>query len=416
MTYFGEHQWMRWAVPTAACLVVAGMAFSADRAASADPGLPPKTPAQLLAAMQSADVSALSGTVTQTVDLGLPQLPGLTGGTGGPGPAPDARSALTSLLSGTHTWRVWVDGPSRQRLDLLAGSGETDLIRNGQDLWLWSSADRSAVHLQAGGSAAVHPRPLIPKAPSQPGQSLPMTPPRTPEEAASAAIAMIGKDTTVTTDGTATVAGRPAYELVLTPKDRGTLVASVRIAIDASKHVPLRVTVRSTKLTNPAIEVGFSTVDFGTPAASVFAFTPPAGTKVTQGGALKDHGTTNPTPRMRPSAGTSTGTSTGPSTATPTVPSTGTSTGGVSAPKAVGSGWSTVVVGRLPAGATTSGTAPELGSQLSAILSNLPEVHGTWGSGRLLEGTLFTVVLTDDGRVAVGAVGPQQVYAALAAS
>jgi hypothetical protein len=106
---------------------------------------------------------------------------------------------------------------------------------------------------------------------------------------------------------------------------------------------------------------------------------------------------------MRPSTGTSSGT-----------PSA-TATGAVSAPKAVGSGWSTVVVGRLPAGAT-SGTAPDLGSQLSAILSNLPEVHGTWGSGRLLEGTLFTVVLTDDGRVAVGAVGPQQVYAALAAS
>jgi hypothetical protein len=46
----------------------------------------------------------------------------------------------------------------------------------------------------------------------------------------------------------------------------------------------------------------------------------------------------------------------------------------------------------------------------------LPEVHGSWGSGRLLEGTLFTAVLTNDGRLAIGAVGPQQVYAALAAS
>jgi hypothetical protein len=252
----------------------------------------------------------------------------------------------------------------------------------------------------------------MPTAPGQPGQRLPMTPPRSPDEAASAALAMIGKDTSVTTDGTATVAGRPAYELVLTPKDRSTLVASVHIAIDASKHVPLRVTVRSTKLANPAIDVGFSSVDFGTPDASVFAFTPPAGTKVTQGGTLKDRGTTNPMPRMRPP----TGTSSGASTATPSAPSTGTSTGALSVPKVVGSGWSTVVVGRLPAGATTSGASPDLGSQLSAILSNLPEVHGTWGSGRLLEGTLFTVVLTDDGRVAVGAVGPQQVYAALAAS
>ena len=403
MSYFGDHQWMRWVVPTAACAVVAGMALSADRAASADPGLPPRTPAQLLAEVQSANVTALSGTVTQTVDLGLPQLPGLTsGGTGGPGPAPGARSALTSLLSGTHTWRVWVDGASRQRLALLAGSGETDLIRNGHDLWLWSSADRSAVHLQATGRPAIHPRPLQTQ-PGQPGH-LPTTPPRTPDEAARAALAMIGKDTAVTTGTSTTVAGRPAYDLVLTPKDRSSLVASVHIAIDASRHVPLRVTVRSTKLTNPAIDVGFSSVDFGTPDASVFAFTPPAGTTVTQGGALKGPAGTNPLPR----GGTSPHQSTG--------PSYGPATGAAGAPKVVGSGWTSVVVGRLPADAATNGTSPGLGGELSAILSNLPKVHGSWGSGRLLEGTLFTAVLTDDGRVAVGAVGPQQVYAALAGS
>jgi hypothetical protein len=168
--------------------------------------------------------------------------------------------------------------------------------------------------------------------------------------------------------------------------------------------VPLRVTVRSTKLTNPAIDVAFSRVGFGTPDASVFSFTPPPGTTVTQGGALKGSGATNPIPRVGPSTRPSAGTSTGPST------------GAVSAPKVVGSGWSTVVVGRLPADATTSGTSSDLGGELGAILSNLPEVHGSWGSGRLLEGTLFTAVLTNDGRLAIGAVGPQQVYAALAAS
>jgi outer membrane lipoprotein-sorting protein len=405
MKSFGDNQWTRRAVPTAACVLVAGMALTADRAASADPGLPPQTPAQLLAEVQSVKVSALSGTVTQTVDLGLPQLPGLTsGGTGGPGPAPGARSALTSLLSGTHTWRVWLDGPTRQRLDLIAGAGETDLIRNGHDLWLWSSADRSAVHLQATGHPTVHPRPLQPAHPSQQGHGLPTTPPRTPDEAARAALAMIGTSTTVTTGGTTTVAGRSAYELVLTPKDRTSLVASVHIAIDGSTHVPLRVTVRSTKLTNPAIDVAFSRVGFGTPDASVFSFTPPPGTTVTQGGALKGSGATNPIPRVGPSTRPSAGTSTGPST------------GAVSAPKVVGSGWSTVVVGRLPADATTSGTSSDLGGELGAILSNLPEVHGSWGSGRLLEGTLFTAVLTNDGRLAIGAVGPQQVYAALAAS
>jgi hypothetical protein len=42
-------------------------------------------------------------------------------------------------------------------------------------------------------------------------------------------------------------------------------------------------------------------------------------------------------------------------------------------------------------------------------------VSGAWGSGRVLEGTLFSLVLTDDGRAALGAVAPEALYAALAA-
>jgi hypothetical protein len=53
--------------------------------------------------------------------------------------------------------------------------------------------------------------------------------------------------------------------------------------------------------------------------------------------------------------------------------------------------------------------------QLMAVLQALPRVSGAWGSGRLLNGTLFSVVLTDDGRMAVGAVPASQLYAALLA-
>jgi hypothetical protein len=50
-----------------------------------------------------------------------------------------------------------------------------------------------------------------------------------------------------------------------------------------------------------------------------------------------------------------------------------------------------------------------------AVLQALPRVSGAWGSGRLLNGTLFSVLLTDDGRMAVGAVPASQLYAALLA-
>ncbi len=398
MSIFTEHPAARWGLPVAAVGVIGVAALTINQTATADAGLPPRTAMQLLADVRSADVSSLSGTVVQTSDLGLPSLPGLTGGgpagggAGAAGAGGAAGSSLASLVSGTHTWRIWVDGPTRQRLALVGTSGESDVIRNGTDLWLWSSADKTAVHhtLGSGDAKAALPHPSA---------SLSAGVPRTPDEAAATALAVMGKDTTVTTSGTASVAGRSAYELVLTPKDKATRIASVRIAIDAEKHVPLRVQVYSTKLSNPAFEVGFTAVDFSRPEARQFTFTPPAGTTVTQSDALAPKGAsgTNPAPSKEQMAAAAKA---------------------AGATRVVGSGWSTVVVATMPAGSGSgsgSGAASSTAKQLETVLKALPSVSGTWGSGHVLEGTLFSAVVTDDGRVAIGAVGPDTLFAALAA-
>jgi outer membrane lipoprotein-sorting protein len=398
MSIFTEHPAARWGLPAAAVGVIGVAALTINQTASADAGLPPRTPMQLLADVRSSDVSSLSGTVVQTSDLGIPSLPGLTGGGpaggGAGGAAGAAGSSLTSLVSGTHTWRIWLDGPTRQRLALVGTSGESDVIRNGTDLWMWSSADKTAVHHTLGSGDAKGALP-------HPSTSLPSGVPRTPDEAAASALAVMGKDTTVTTSGTASVAGRSAYELVLTPKDKATRIASVRIAIDAEKHVPLRVRVYSTKLSNPAFEVGFTAVDFSRPEARQFTFTPPAGTTVTQSDALAPKGAsgTNPAPSKQQMAAAAKA---------------------AGAMRVVGSGWSTVVVAPMPTGSgagasSGSGSAAGTAKQLETILKALPTVSGTWGSGHVLEGTLFSAVVTDDGRVAVGAVGPDTLFAALAA-
>jgi hypothetical protein len=87
----------------------------------------------------------------------------------------------------------------------------------------------------------------------------------------------------------------------------------------------------------------------------------------------------------------------------------------------VGTGWDSVVVATLPADGLAGLTSPARGSdgvgsaQLRMLLRALPSVSGTWGSGHLFQGTLFSAVLTDDGRVALGAVTPETLYAALAA-
>jgi outer membrane lipoprotein-sorting protein len=366
MSLFTHHPRARWAAPGAAVAVIAATALVADHTASADPSLPPRSAAQLLVDLQRAQVAGLSGTVVQTSNLGLPELPG-AGGSG------RDSSSLSSLVTGTHTWRVWYAGPTKARLALVGSLGESDVIRNGSDLWVWSSRDKAATH--ATLPAGERPKPK------------PTDLPKTPEEAAQLALAAIDPTTSVTTSGTGVVAGRPAYELVLRPKDSGSLVSQVRISIDATEHLPLRVQVYSTKVANPAFEVGFTQVDFGTPDADRFVFNPPPGTTVTEAGQLKHEGTGS-----RDKAGERRRTS-----AEPTV---------------VGKGWSTVVVAKLPERATQSGTDS---TSLERFLSSLRRVSGPWGSGRLLNGTLFSAVLTDDGRIAVGAVAPERLYAALAA-
>lgn len=399
----------RWAVPAAVLVLVAGVSVAGSRLASADSDLAPRTAAELLADLQRARLDHLSGTVVQTADLGLPQLPGMRGasGMGGAGAA-----ELTSIVSGSHTWKVWYGGENQQRLALIGTLGESDIIHNGKDVWVWSSKAQTATHLvmdpaamaaaksgaysAAKSAAARTAGPLMTARPT--GTGLPAT----PDEAAKAALAAIDPTTRAEVGPAVVVAGRTAYELVLTPKDSATLVAQVRLAVDGERHLPLRVQVFSTKQATPALEVGFTAIDFSAPEARQFEFTPPPGTTVTEGmpEALADKAAGMPTPPA------------GAPTAKP-----------ADAVRMVGQGWSRIVVAKLPTAATATtpaqpgsdARASGGGDQLQSLLAALPKVSGAWGSGRVLEGTLFSLVLTDDGRAALGAVAPEALYAALAA-
>jgi outer membrane lipoprotein-sorting protein len=367
MTLFARRPALRWFVPVVLALLLAGGGTAIGvLTAAARGGLPPRTAAQLLVDVQKARVTGLSGTIVQTADLGLPSIPG-AGGSGS--------SDLTSLVSGSHTLRLWYAGPNRVRLAVQGSLGESDVVRRGTDLWIWSSADKTASH---------HVVPLTKKSdtPDQAAGTLPMT----PQQAADQALKAISPTTKVSTDGTASVAGRSAYELVLTPRSASTLVDSVHIAIDGRTHVPLRVQVFAKGLGKPALEVGFTSFDPSTPGSSVFGFNPPPGTKVTQSGAdAKTPGTAHQAP---------------PSGKAPKAAST--------EPTVVGSGWTTVAVTRLPSDAVGQDRT------ISRLVGKLPAVNGAWGSGHLLRGTLFSAVLTDDGRLAIGAVAPEALYRALA--
>nr|BFE72138.1 hypothetical protein GCM10020092_054390 [Actinoplanes digitatis] len=205
--------------------------------------------------------------------------------------------------------------------------------------------------------------------------------PSSPQEAADAALAAIDPSTAVSTTGAAKVAYRNAYELVLTPRDTASLVGQVRLAIDAEHHVPLGVDVYAKGANDPAFRVAFQQVTFEVPDAEQFTFNPPPGTKVntpSKADLAKKRAEAERGAAHKPEAPEGT--------------------------KVVGEGWTSVLVAKLLGGGERS--------QLDAVTGALPKVSGTWGSGHLLSSALFSALVTDDGRVLVGAVAPEKLYEA----
>jgi len=252
---------LRWAVPALAAVTVVGAGVAAKTiAGAAGPSLPPRTAAQLLVDLQTAQLDGLSGTVVEKADLGLP--PAVTSLAGALGGA-QGSSALTSLVSGKHTLRVWYSGPDKARVSLLGSGSESDIIKNANELWLWDSKSNTAQHHVFTPDEIKNPDKGLPHGlpsglPSDLGNSMPTN----PQDAANLALKAIDPTTNVRTGNTALVAGRNAYELILTPKDGESLVSEVRLAIDAQEHLPLRVQVFAKGLADPAIEVGFTQVSF----------------------------------------------------------------------------------------------------------------------------------------------------------
>jgi outer membrane lipoprotein-sorting protein len=327
---------------------------------------PSKTAQQVLALIAGSKDASYSGTVQQSSDLGLPQLPSV-----GPGSSTgsDSTSQILDLLTASHTARIFVGGPTQQRVQVLDTLAERDVVRNGSEVWTYDSKTNAATHLTLSESELKHPDTT--GTPSETALS--------PSQLADKFITAIEPSTSVRVTSTGQVAGRSVYELTLTPKSGTTLVSSVTLAVDAKTGLPLKVIVDARGQKSDAFTVGFSSIDFSKPAASTFDFTPPKGASVSMQkipgtNAPHKHGPVSPDPDA--------------------TPKTAHATPGVS-----GTGWDSVVT--IPAAATgETGTAKVSGSQ-SALLNELTTpVTG----GRAIQTSLLSVLVRDDGSVLVGAV------------
>jgi hypothetical protein len=96
----------------------------------------------------------------------------------------------------------------------------------------------------------------------------------------------------------------------------------------------------------------------------------------------------------------------------------GTKPDGIAQPVVVGGGWRRILIAtvRDDLRAATADTGRDGGGMDAlALLESLPATSGPWGTGRVLSGTLVSMIITDDGTVAIGAVSPQALGDALAA-
>jgi len=265
----------RWAVP-AGTLAVVGVIIAATTVASAEaaPSLPARSAAQLLAEVQQGlarPLGPLTATVQETSSLGLPQLPAVAQANGAP-----------NMLGGTQTINIWYLDPQHIRLAEPVQMGETDLRLDGRTLWLWDSKTQTATRValpakiinHAGNGAVPGQAPAIGSGIG--GSSIATS----PLAAARQVLAAIGPSTAVTVQRNLYVAGRAAYQLSFVPRSNSSLVGQILIAIDAQRHIPLRVQVIARGASSPAYSLGFTSLTFGPPAMSNFTFTPPPGATV----------------------------------------------------------------------------------------------------------------------------------------
>ncbi|MFG2642654.1 outer membrane lipoprotein carrier protein LolA [Streptomyces sp. NPDC048370] len=380
----------RYVVPFAVAGVAAAtIGLVPALAASGDPDLPEITAQQLIEKIAASDTQTLSGTFKVSTDLGLPSVAGLadsfaSGGATGGTPSTDPTEMLTKLISGTHTLRVAADGPDRQKLTILDGSDEYSLIHNGDDVWAYDSKSNEVFHEK--GEAA-----------DRPAEEKEL--PGTPKELADEVLKAAGDTTSITVGGTATVAGRDAYQLVIKPKQSGSTVESVKIAVDAKTGTPLKFTLASVEGGKPVLDAGFTKVDFAKPAASTFDFKAPKGAKVTEGmgEGPAEHGKSPEDVEkdlekefggldglfggMAPGAGEGKGMN------------------------VIGEGWTTIATYDTGAKAPKTDEAPK---EIQGFLDSLgDEVDGKFGSGTVFKTKIVNALMTDDGKVYVGAVTKQ---------
>jgi len=288
----------RW-IPAAAVasLIAAGTIVLPMQANAVD--LPDLTPQQVMLLMDG-EIQGFSGTIVKTSELGLPPIQlssmmdedmikemeeKLPEGFEDFVPTLIEQNLVTQaveLIAGTHKIRVYASAEGT-RVQILDPMKQRDLIVNKDEFWFYDSRKATAI---TGTFDMQVDQADVDKAQADAEAKLAeyaaaiQLDISNPEAVANYLMEKIGENTTVSVGKDHRVAGRTAYQLIAQPNADNSLIESVVISVDSETGMALDVKVYSVEQDAPAMHVGFESISFEIPDASIFSFTPPAGTTV----------------------------------------------------------------------------------------------------------------------------------------
>lgn len=295
----------RWAPALAVSTVIVAGSFAIPLQASAV-DLPDLTPAQVMLLMDK-EIKGFSGTIVKTSDLGLPALEmssmmnedmvkemeeKMPAGFEDFIPNLIEQNAITQaveLISGTHKIRVYASEVG-MRVQVLDRMSQRDLIVNKDEMWSYDAKNATATNLKFAeyvsefeGNVSEADKTKLEadlKASLAEYAAKAQLDISNPEAVADYLMEMIGESTVVSVGKEHRMAGRAAYQLIANPKAQNSLIESVVISVDSETGMALDVKVYSVEQETPAFQVGFESISFATPDASLFSFNAPAGTTI----------------------------------------------------------------------------------------------------------------------------------------
>ena len=285
----------RWLPAIVTPAIIAGVTALPLQASAVD--LPDLSADELMVMMQAAEPAEFSGIVVKRSNLGLPTLelssmlseaevermrektpeefaefvPEVI--------ETEGMAEAMELIAGEHRVRVFV-GETGMRAQILDRMSQRDLIVSGNTVWSYDSREQTATVAEldeqklAEGEAEAMAE--LNAYAAQIGLDL-----TDPQAVSDYVMSLAGEDSVITVGTDHWMAGRTAYQLIVTAKSDVSMVASVVVSLDSETGMPLALSVNSVAQVEPAMEIAFESISFADQDEALFSFTPPAGTEVT---------------------------------------------------------------------------------------------------------------------------------------